>query len=44
MCGRFGLNHPHPVLADWYRFAFMPELATPLQYRANDGYPRYKNH
>ncbi|MBA4143555.1 MAG: SOS response-associated peptidase [Nitrosospira sp.] len=27
MCGRFGLNHPHPVLADWYRVPFMPELA-----------------
>jgi putative SOS response-associated peptidase YedK len=26
MCGRFGLNHPHPVLADWYRVAFIPEL------------------
>src|SRR6188768_425011 len=26
MCGRFGLNHPHPVLADWYRITFMPEL------------------
>ena len=26
MCGRFGLNHPHPVLADWYRIPFMPEL------------------
>jgi putative SOS response-associated peptidase YedK len=25
MCGRYGLNHPHPVLADWYR-ASMPEL------------------
>jgi putative SOS response-associated peptidase YedK len=25
MCRRYGLNHPHPVLADWYR-ASMPEL------------------
>jgi len=25
MCGRYGLNHPHPVLADWYRVV-MPEL------------------
>ena len=27
MCGRYGLNHPHPVLADWYRAPSMPELA-----------------
>ena len=26
MCGRYGLNHPHPVLTDWYRDSFMPEL------------------
>src|SRR4051794_38230986 len=26
MCGRYGLNHPHPVLADWYRASSMPEL------------------
>ncbi|SEP42897.1 SOS response-associated peptidase [Nitrosovibrio sp. Nv6] len=26
MCGRYGLNHPHPVLTDWYRASFMPEL------------------
>ena len=27
MCGRYGLNHPHPVLADWYRASSMPEFA-----------------
>jgi putative SOS response-associated peptidase YedK len=27
MCGRFGLNHSQPVLADWYNASFMPELA-----------------
>lgn len=26
MCGRYGLNHPHPVLTDWYRATSMPEL------------------
>jgi len=26
MCGRYGLNHPDPVLADWYGASFMPEL------------------
>jgi putative SOS response-associated peptidase YedK len=26
MCGRYGLNHPDPVLADWYRASSMPEL------------------
>jgi hypothetical protein len=26
MCGHFGLNHPHPVLADRYRIPFIPEL------------------
>jgi putative SOS response-associated peptidase YedK len=26
MCGRYGLNHPDPVLADWYGTSFMPEL------------------
>lgn len=26
MCGRYGLNHPHTVLTDWYRASFMPEL------------------
>ena len=26
MCGRYGLNHPHPVLMDWYRATSMPEL------------------
>lgn len=26
MCGRYGLNHPDPVLAEWYRASFMPEL------------------
>ncbi|SCY39368.1 SOS response-associated peptidase family protein [Nitrosospira sp. Nsp13] len=26
MCGRYGLNHPHPVLKDWYRASIMPEL------------------
>jgi putative SOS response-associated peptidase YedK len=26
MCGRYGLNHPDPVLADWYRASFIPEL------------------
>src|SRR5687768_14677273 len=27
MCGRFGLNHSQPVLADWYSASFLPELA-----------------
>lgn len=26
MCGRYGLNHPDPVLADWYRASSMPEF------------------
>lgn len=26
MCGRYGLNHPHPVLTDWYRASSMPEF------------------
>lgn len=26
MCGRYGLNHPDPVLADWYRASSMPQL------------------
>ena len=26
MCGRYGLNHPDPVLAEWYRASSMPEL------------------
>jgi putative SOS response-associated peptidase YedK len=26
MCGRYGLNHPDPVLAEWYRASFMPEF------------------
>ncbi|SET64066.1 Putative SOS response-associated peptidase YedK [Nitrosospira multiformis] len=26
MCGRYGLNHPDPVLTEWYHASFMPEL------------------
>ncbi|WP_025040050.1 SOS response-associated peptidase [Nitrosospira briensis] len=26
MCGRYGLNHSHPVLTDWYRASYIPEL------------------